>query len=305
MPLWTNDKCEELYCNNAPVKHCHNVPPSYEGDIIRNCIPKSDNSGCEYKSCEELTSNCEKFYTGNDDDKICTLNSSGNKWEIKSCSSLTENCGQLIPYKSYQKCALISEGQCGIVTKDCEDFKSDECDEYSPENEEYTRCLLDQATNKCKKITCEDLSSSECDKFVIYKNDKVCAPYGNKCKIQSCKDFSSDICESVEFSFQGFKCINTDKGCEYSTCYDTDPSKCGNFIPINKAYKCYLNRGQCDFGRKKCEELSKNECDLFNIEDNLEETNGKKCVEDDGKCVLNSNKLEFSFFVLFILFLLF
>ena len=25
----TNDKCEELYCDNAPVKQCHNIPPSF------------------------------------------------------------------------------------------------------------------------------------------------------------------------------------------------------------------------------------------------------------------------------------
>ena len=49
-----------------------------------------------------MTSDCGRFYDEDDDDKICTINSSGDKCEIKLCSEQTENCGNLIPY-SYKK----------------------------------------------------------------------------------------------------------------------------------------------------------------------------------------------------------
>ena len=270
-------------------------------------MPKSDNSGCEYKTCEDLTSNCNEFYTGNDD-QICTLNSSGKKCEIKSCSSLTENCGQLIPFSSYLKCELIKEGQCGILYKKCEEFTNDACDEFSG-NDENVQCLLDSETNKCKQITCDELKFNECYKFKIYDKDKVCELFRDKCKIQSCSDFDFFTCETVEFSRPAHKCIKLDSGCTFTTCYETDPSDCSKFIPVNTAYKCTLNSSgdQCQIKRKECGEFSKDECTLFNIEENLEETNGKFCLEKDGKCELKSNKqknLEFQSFILLMLCLL-
>ena len=294
-------RCIELTCDNAPANQCQRFPNREDG---KACLPKSDKTGCEYKSCTDLTSNCNQFYTGNDD-QICTPNSSGNKCEIKSCSSLTSKCEEFIPYYSRVKCASIREGTCEIVNKECEEYKSDECEEYSSSGD--TKCLLDSSTNKCKKFTCAELPKTECSKFKLYEEDKVCAPDGDNCKIKSCTDFSSEICETVEFSYEGYKCTKSSSGCSFTTCQTTNPSNCGKFIPTNKAYKCYLDSdsGKCFTETKDCGELSKGECHLFNTEDNLEDTNGKKCVEDDGKCVLNSKKIEFPAFIILILLFLF
>ena len=296
-------RCIELTCDNAPFDECRRFAPRSDGKV---CIPKSDKTGCEYKTCEELSSDCGRFYTG-EDDQICTLNSSGDRCEIKFCSSLISNCGQLTPYDSRLKCASIEEGTCRIVEKECEEYKNDECENYySSSDDGSTKCLLDSSTNKCKKFTCAELPKTECSKFEINEENKVCAPDGNNCKIKSCEDFSSDICESIEFYREDYKCVKSSSGCTFTTCEQTNPSNCGEFIPINKAYKCYLSsHGKCTTETKDCGELSRGECHLFNTEDNLEDTNGKKCVEDDGKCVLNSKKIEFSAFIILILLFLF
>ena len=303
------DICEELTCDNSPAKHCHNIPSIFVDDIEKKCIKKSDNTGCEYKTCEDLTSDCGRFET-DDPDKICTLNSSDNICEIKSCSSLTENCDQLTPFNDGLKCALISKGQCGITNKDCEEYDYSQCEKYaSKEGEPLTRCAYDPTLKRCAKFTCEELSNTECSKFEVYETGKVCAPFGNNCKIQSCPDFSSDICETIEFSNPADRCVNSETGCTFTSCYNYDPQECEKYIPVTNAYKCFFNSyyGQCEFGYKDCEELSKDECDLFNMKDNMERTHGKKCVysDDEGKCVLNSKKLEFSTFILLFILLLF
>ena len=193
--------CEELTCDNSPPKQCYNIPSISVDGIEKKCIKKSDKSGCEYKSCEDLTSDCGRFDTG-EDDKICTFNSEDNVCEIKSCSSLTENCGQLIPFNDGKKCALVSEGQCGIKNKDCEEYDIAQCEKYAPnEGEPLTRCEYNPSLKKCVKFTCEELSNTEWSKFDVYDTDQVCAPYGNNCKIQSCSEISPDICETVEFSY--------------------------------------------------------------------------------------------------------
>ena len=74
--------CEELTCDNSPPKQCYNIPSITVDGIEKKCIRKSDKSGCEYKSCEDLTSYCGRFDTG-EDDKICTFNSEDNVCEIK------------------------------------------------------------------------------------------------------------------------------------------------------------------------------------------------------------------------------
>ena len=287
-------RCIELTCDNAPANQCQRFPNREDG---KACLPKSDKTGCEYKSCTDLTSNCNQFYTGNDD-QICTPNSSGNKCEIKSCSSLTSKCEEFIPNVSYLKCSFNGGDTCQIINKECEDYKSDECENYySPSDDDPKQCLLDSSTNKCKKFSCEELPKTECSKYKINEEDKICASDGNNCKIQSCKDFSSEICESIEFSNEDYKCINSDSGCTFTTCLKTEPPNCGKFVPKNKAFKCYFSRHaqRCVVESKDCEEFSKGECNLFNNEKNLDGTNGKKCVEDDGKCVLNSKKFRFSF----------
>jgi hypothetical protein len=90
------------------------IPPNSDG---KRCIEKSDESGCEYKSCSDLTSNCNEFYTG-DEDQICTLNTSTKKCEIKKCSEASkDNCGQLIPHYNDLKCALNEENKCQIIIR--------------------------------------------------------------------------------------------------------------------------------------------------------------------------------------------
>ena len=62
--------CEELYCENSPVKQCYNIPSKIVDGVEKKCIRKSDNSGCEYKSCEDLTSDCGRLDSGEDDKNL-------------------------------------------------------------------------------------------------------------------------------------------------------------------------------------------------------------------------------------------
>jgi len=302
-----NDRCEELYCEKASSDYCNYIPDSPDG---RSCLPKSDDSGCEYKSCTDLTSNCNEFYPG-DDDKICTFNPTTKKCEIKLCSEGSkENCGQLIPYYPGKKCAFnAEENKCKITSKECEELDSDKCYLYSSQSEDDAnkKCILNSSNGKCKKFECSELPKTECSKFKPNNEEEVCAPYENNCKLLTCPLLPVDTCETIEFSDPGIKCIKSGKSCTISYCERMSPSECGKFIPVDKTYKCYYesNMKQCTYKHKKCEEFSKGECNLFNTEDNLEDTNGKKCVDDDGKCVLNSKKLEFPAYISLILFLLF
>ena len=310
-----SNRCEEITCESSPsIEYCYQIPDSAEG---KQCLPKDEddeNSGCEYRGCEDLTSNCDRFYTG-DDDKICTINSSRNKCEIKTCSSLTSesNCGKFIPYNSGLKCAFNRENnKCQITKKDCEEIDSHNCGTYRSDVDEGTKkCIPDSKSGKCKKSSCEELSKTECSNFTPDDREKVCAPDGEKCKVQSCPEISPDICETIPFQNPGSKCVKSGNSCTFSTCSSMDKSKCGDFIPVNKLYKCYYDEeyGRCNYDNKECSDFARGECDLFNTEDNLEDTDGKKCVESDGKCALSSKKsnskmLEFPAFMSLIVLLL-
>ena len=306
-------RCEEIYCSSSSAKYCTRIPNSSDG---KRCLRKGadENSGCEYKACSDLTSNCNQFFTGNEDE-ICTLNSAGNQCEIKLCSSLTSasDCGQLTPYYPYQKCAFNSgDSKCAITIKDCEELGSNYCNLYTPSSDDGTkRCLPDSSNGKCKKASCEELSKTECSKYIPDEVGKVCIPDGNNCRLQSCSEISPDICETIEFDDPGSKCVKSGTSCTFSTCDTMTESTCGDFIPINKLFKCYYeeNAGRCITGYKECSDFARGECDLFNTEDNLEDTDGAKCVESDGKCTLGSQKsnskmLEFPAFISLIVLLL-
>ena len=163
-------------------------------------------------------------------------------------------------------------------------------------NTDDTKCIIDSKTNKCKLSTCEQLSDTECGSFIPNYSDQVCAPFGNKCKVQSCSYFSKDTCETVQLNDPAYKCVYSENACTFANCYKQNPKSCSSFVPLDKYYKCVGDGDYCYIESKECEELSKGECDLYNTEDNLEVTNGKKCVysDDKGKCVLASEKLELS-----------
>ena len=295
--------CVEKECAELPAKYCYRGQIWDENNnLISQCIKKADKSGCELvKTCQDLTTDCDRFET-RDQDARCTLKSDKSGCEIKKCSDLTSNCEQFISTYPYYKCAMNeAEKQCQITNKECNEIDSENCHSfYSPDNEH--QCVPNG--NKCKLVKCEELSSSECTKFEIYNGDEVCGPSGDKCKIQSCKDFSKDVCENVHFSSEGSKCKYTEgKGCEFWKCSDLT-SNCGQFIPFDPIYKCAFDEEEkrCYTEDKECGELSAGQCDLFNDEEYIEE-GGIKCVEHDGKCVLNSKKIEYSILSLLLLFL--
>lgn len=303
----SKNRCVEKTCSDFPVDDCSYMRNVYdqEGPNYKKCIPKTDKSGCELVYCENLKSNCDRFsvsYPG----EQCVLNSEKAHCELKRCSDLTSNCEQFIPQDIRYKCILNGEKtQCEIRDKECEEFDTDKCDEYSGNND--GRCILDSSSNKCKLIRCQDLSSSECSKFITRHRDQICAPSGNKCEFKtSCSELSKDFCEKVIFSNEGYKCsYSTENGCEFLSCEDLE-SNCGQFVPLDPLYKCIPDKedGGCYLEYKDCEELSKGQCDLFNTEDNLEDV-GKRCIEDDGKCVLDSKRLDISLFLLFLFLFLF
>ena len=299
--------CKEKGCTELPIDKCDYIGSKYdEKNNLLHCLPKSDKSGCAYQTCEDLKSDCSK-YRPKEENEICAANSANNGCEIKRCSDLTQKCEEFISNYVEYKCALKG-GACQITAKDCDELDINKCNYYSFNNDE-TKCILDSKTNKCKLTTCEQLPNTECTKFKLYNYDdpKVCAPSGNNCKIQTCSDFSKDVCETVKFGDPDSKCVYSQKGCTYDNCHSQDPKKCSSFVPLDKLYKCDGDGDSCYIESKECEELSKGECDLFNIEDNLEETKGKKCVysDDKGKCVLASKRLEFSALISILLLLIY
>ena len=65
-----NQRCEEIYCKTSSAKYCDMIPPNSDG---KRCIEKSDERGCEYKSCSDLTSNCNEFNTSDDDQYVLLI----------------------------------------------------------------------------------------------------------------------------------------------------------------------------------------------------------------------------------------
>lgn len=306
----TTKGCMEKGCTDLNSDQCNQINnnPYDMSEGYKKCIPKTDNSGCELVFCTEMKTDCDRYLPNNEDEK-CVLKSDKSGCEIQRCSDLSTNCGEFIPIDEINKCALNeTTKKCKITYKDCVDFDIEKCENYY-NFVDGTKCVPDSKTNKCKLISCEELSSSECSKYEIHNLlDKVCAPSGEKCKIQSCEDFSQNVCETVQFSYYGFKCRWSQDGCTFLDC-DSLTSNCEQFIPINPIYKCYYNAEsrKCMADYKECQDFTKGQCDLFNIEHNLE-IYGKKCVEENGKCVLESSddqskKFEVSIFI--ILFLLF
>lgn len=281
----------------------------------KRCFYNSETGGCFEKACKELPSNFCKYFQPYDADETCVSKSGNDGCEIKTCSELSsDKCNEFIPHENYYsyKCAKIGD-TCQLILKTCEDYKKDECDKYYYSQGSEYRCIYDAAAQKCKEKKCEELSKTECSKFEIWsysdqnQNLETCAPFGDKCKIQKCGDFTSkDTCEKVTFSDKGYKCTFSNKLCTLSNCRSLK-SNCGSFIPLDPLYKCVSDGDGdgCYTETKDCEELSKGQCDLFNTEDNLEDTNGKKCVEEDGKCTLLSKNLETSALLLSLLLFLF
>ena len=68
--------CYEKACSDYDFEDCQKLNYYLElnGIIDKSCVAKSDNSGCELISCENLTSNCDRFNPYSDDIK-CALNS--------------------------------------------------------------------------------------------------------------------------------------------------------------------------------------------------------------------------------------
>ena len=280
----------------------------------KSCFYNSETGGCIEKACKELTSNLCKYFRPNNEDEICASKSGNDGCEIKKCSELSsDKCNEFYPHEDYYNKKCVKNGDaCEMTSKTCEDYKKDECNWYTPSSSDY-RCVYDDADQKCKEKKCEELSKTECSKFKIWPNSaqdqnlETCAPFGDKCKIQKCSDFTSqDTCEKVTFSDKGYKCTFSSNQCTLSNCGSLK-SNCGSFIPLDPLYKCvsYEDAEGCYYDQKDCEELSKGQCDLFNTEKNLEDTNGKRCVEEDGKCTLLSKNLEISALLLSLLLFLF
>lgn len=292
--------CYEKSCSDYDFEDCQklNYYLDINGVYDKSCMVKSDKSGCELISCESLTSNCDSFDAYSRDIK-CVLNSDSSHCEIQKCSDLTSDCGKFVPDDFMSKCALNEEkNKCEITIKSCEELDSDKCN-YG--NTLDGRCFFDSVTKKCKLYKCEDLSSSECTKFDAYDETQICIPIGTKCEIRtSCSELDKDVCETIKFNSPANKCsYSTESGCTFSTCNDLS-SNCEQFIPLDPLYKCASDEenGNCQAKYKDCEELSAGQCNLYDIE-----VEGKKCVEEDGKCVLNySKKLGVSLFVMFFLF---
>ena len=280
----------------------------------KRCFYNSETGGCFEKACSELPSNYCKYFQTDDIDELCVSKSGNDGCEIIKCSELSSNkCNEFIHHEYYFgynfKCVKNGDA-CQMISKTCEDYKKGQCDRSSPSNSDY-RCIYDDTTQQCKEKKCEELSKTECSKFRIWsygnQNVEECAPFGDNCKIQKCNDFTSkETCEKFRFSDPSYKCTFSNNLCTLSDCRSLE-SNCGSFIPLDPLYKCVSNEDEdeCYTEQKDCEELSKGQCDLFNTEDNLEDTNGKRCVEEDGKCTLHSKNLKISALLLSLLLILF
>ena len=299
----TKNGCAEKECSELNINECNLI--GFMDEITSTpiqCLKKTDNSGCELKHCEDLTDNCERFISYDDNEK-CNLNADNSHCEIQKCSDLTDNCENFISKNIKYKCALSESHVCELQQKECVDYTPDKCDEFF-DDKTLDQCVLDTTTNKCKLFRCQDLSSSECDKFGIEREHKICAPKGEKCQIQTCSDFSKEVCETIKYSDPGYKCVYTEYGCAPRSCFEYSEPDCDKFIPLDPLSRCVPGYGDCYIRSLSCEELDKDHCDLYNTEEDKE--NGVwLCVEKDGKCVIGSKYVEISLLFLLLLIFLF
>ena len=104
--------------------------------------------------------------------------------------------------------------------------------------------------------------------------------------MKPCEEFSAEECETVKFYYTGFQCkLTNENKCELWSCNWMGPDEeCGNFVPFDPLYKCVKSDSNdgCWTLLKDCEELSSDQCDLYNTEDILSKTK-KKCKEKNGK----------------------
>ena len=298
----TTGGCVEKECSEFDPKFCRAAKLFYEDNkITKNCMPTPDGTGCNYYSCDELESNCKLYQVNDDLNENCVFNSDGTHCELKTCTDSVEDCSSFTPYDSRYKCVSGDSG-CKVTKKECHEFKPKKCHQYVHELGE--KCILDSESNKCKLIHCEELSNTECLNYDFEDGYFTCYPEGDNCKMKECREFSEDVCETIKFSYPENKCkYSAENGCELYSCLNMNPGECEDFIPFDPLYKCYEENGRCTTNLKKCEELSEDQCDLYNVESILSKTK-KKCKKKNGQCVLDSKKLEYSILFLILLFFL-
>ena len=127
----TKKGCVEKGCTDLEADKWSAIGSWYdENSKFIKCIQKTDKSGCELNSCQDLVSNCDRFSFGNSDEK-CVMNSDNTHCEIKKCSDLKSDCGNFIPEEFRYKCVQndLKTG-CESKLKNCDEFDKDKCDEF-------------------------------------------------------------------------------------------------------------------------------------------------------------------------------
>ena len=114
--------CVEKGCTELEEDECNTISSWYEDSKLIKCIQKTDKSGCELNSCQDLVSNCDRFSIGNSDEK-CVMNSDNTHCEIKRCSDLKSDCGNFIPEDFLYKCVenALKTG-CEPKSKNCDEL---------------------------------------------------------------------------------------------------------------------------------------------------------------------------------------
>ena len=147
-----SNSCIEKRCEDLSIDQCRDFIYVINETTNRpkRCIEKDDKSACQLIYCEDLTSKCDRFFTGFAD-ILCEMNSDGNQCQIKNCTEQPiDNCGGFIPYISSYKCALNSDKtRWEIQENNCEDFDNKECNFYN--DEPKANCVLGSSAKTCKK----------------------------------------------------------------------------------------------------------------------------------------------------------
>ena len=126
----TTEGCVEKQCSELDPSNCGAARPfTDENNIYKNCMAKSDKSGCDYYSCEDLETKCNSFHEYDSMNEKCVSKTDNSGCELKRCTDLTSECSSFSPRDPRYKCVSGNSG-CEIIKKECQEFDPKDCDDY-------------------------------------------------------------------------------------------------------------------------------------------------------------------------------
>ena len=272
------NKCYPYLCEEMPVERCFDFPKR-ERD---NCLPNLDNTGCETKSCNQLTPDRCYIFNTTTNYSQCIPTDNNDGCFISNCTNLTQQCHRYRVESDTLECGYNETIQgCQIQLKPCEDLSAEYCGEYNKKfGYREEKCFPDKNNQKCQLKSCRQLPKEECSNFDVFlSGDQTkCLPSGENCALIECDNLDEEQCNSRTFEDKGYKCkYNKGEGkCEIDSCYSLNKDNCNEFVPSNPLFKCAKVEESCKIEERTCEGMDIDKCSSFQVD-------MYDCVLDSGK----------------------